>query len=117
MSLLVSVCLKQAKAQNGNLLTHEGATGWLGYSEDGYPQIYCSKRLAHHFKQPPEDVMKWSGFPWYCRIIPGSEKTHTHYSDREKLELCKRVIDAYSENEGYWPRQVQDVDYSALFDE
>lgn len=116
MSLLVSVRLKEAKARNGNILTHEGAIGWLGY-EDGYLQIYCSKRLAHPFEQPPRDVMSWSGFPWYHRIITGSEETHTHYTDKERLELCKRVIDAYGENEGYWPRQVEDVDYSALFDE
>lgn len=115
MSLLISVKLQEAKAQSGNLLSHEGATGWLGYTEDEYMQIYSSKRLAHPFKQPPEDVMRWSGFPWYCCIIPGSEETHSHYTDREKLELCRRVIDAYGENEGYWPRQVQDVDYEALF--
>lgn len=33
-----------------------------------------------------------------------------------KLEQCKRVIDAYCENEGYWPRSVSDIDYDVLME-
>ena len=116
MSYLISVRLREARSVSGNTLTHEDKTGWLGYTEDGYWQIYTTKALAHRFDTVPEDVMEWSGFPWFCKIIPGSAEAHLHYTKLEKLKLAKRVIDAYCENEGYWPRSVDDIDYDMLME-
>lgn len=71
---IVSVELREVKAYDGHVLTHEGKIGWLGV-EQGYPQVESNKRHAHKFDKPPDKpaIAKWDGMPWYYRIIPDSE--------------------------------------------
>lgn len=92
---LVSVELQQVKAHDGSTLTKDGETGWLGITDDHYPQIYSAKGWAKQFKEFPNlsDIGKWDGMPWYCRIKPDSSKvykvqtTKTVTETREEVQL------------------------------